>query len=150
MNPSEDLNKAHRWFAVECNNLSWELFEKASRTPDEEAQMLHAAHASCFHWMQVGNSLNEQRAMCLLTFVHSLLGHAKQAHAYATRCLELNELANSEATPFDRAAAYAAVARSYACGGNSHKAEEFMALAQKAAQRILDEPERKHFTEYLL
>jgi hypothetical protein len=29
-------------------------------------RMIHAAHAACFHWLQVGSLLNHLRAECLL------------------------------------------------------------------------------------
>ncbi|MFA6240891.1 MAG: hypothetical protein WC655_08185 [Candidatus Hydrogenedentales bacterium] len=150
MNPSDDLDKAHHWFAVECNNLAWDLFERPSRTPDEDAQMLHAAHASCFHWMHVGNALNEQRAMCLLTFAHSALGSCALALRYAVRCLELSQLDGLETTPFDLAAAYAGNARAYACSGDAKKAKEFRALAMSAAKDISDEEDRTHFLAILM
>ena len=38
-----DLEKAHRWFAIELNNLSWDLFEAPDRSGEADQQMIHAA-----------------------------------------------------------------------------------------------------------
>ena len=32
--PPFDVQRAHRWFAVELNNLAWEIVEADSRTED--------------------------------------------------------------------------------------------------------------------
>ena len=41
--------------------------------------MLDAAHASAWHWAQVGNELNRMRATMLLAEVHAVLGHGSVA-----------------------------------------------------------------------
>jgi len=45
--------------------------------------MLNAAHASAWHWTQVGTELNRMRAFMLLAEVHALLGFGQSALAYA-------------------------------------------------------------------
>lgn len=35
-------------------NDVWALLEKPGRTPDDDARMLHMAHASCLHRSRVG------------------------------------------------------------------------------------------------
>ena len=82
---SEEVEKWHRWFAIECNNIAWELSEKVDRTDDEEMAMLKAAYASSYHWSAVGKNVNRARADGLLGQVHALLGHADLALHYA-RC----------------------------------------------------------------
>jgi hypothetical protein len=66
-----DFAKAHRWVATECNNVAWELIEKASRTSDETVQMIRLAHVAAYHWDAVGNDLNRQRAENLLAKLYS-------------------------------------------------------------------------------
>jgi hypothetical protein len=61
--PPVDVAQAHRWFAVEPNNLAWDLAEMANRSPDNTERMIHAAHAACFHWLEAGNVLNHLRAV---------------------------------------------------------------------------------------
>ncbi len=50
--------------------------------------MLSAAHASAWHWAQIGSELNRMRATMLLAEVHTLLGLAPSALAYAEEMRE--------------------------------------------------------------
>jgi hypothetical protein len=82
--PTENSVEAwHRYFAVECNNRGWDLSVK-ERDPGQDEEMLHAAHASAFHWAAIGTELNRMRATMLLAEVHTLLGNGKTALAYAS------------------------------------------------------------------
>jgi len=46
-----DLDGAtHRALGVALYNHVWTLLEKADRTPAETDEMIHATHASGFHW----------------------------------------------------------------------------------------------------
>ena len=78
-----DLEKWHRWFAVECNNTAWDLAERTTRSEAENAQLLDAAHAAAFHWTQSGTELNVARARLLLAQAHALVGHGAIAVQYA-------------------------------------------------------------------
>lgn len=73
----------HRAVAVDCNNRAWALSVQA-RTPEQDLEMLTAAHASAFHWAHVGTELNRMRATMLLAEVHALLGHGPTALGLAT------------------------------------------------------------------
>ena len=79
----EDVQKWNRWFAVECNNHAWRLAEQVSRTPAEDEEMVHAAHAATLHWSRVGTELHQARAAMLLGQVHALVGDGKRALRYA-------------------------------------------------------------------
>ncbi|MFP6649298.1 MAG: hypothetical protein VB817_07545, partial [Pirellulaceae bacterium] len=82
--PTENSVEAwHRYFAVEFNNRGWDLSVK-ERDPGQDEEMLHAAHASTFHWAAIGTELNRMRASMLLAEVHALLGHGETALAYAS------------------------------------------------------------------
>ncbi len=48
----------HRSEGVETNDLTWKLFEQPDRTPDDDARMIHLAHASAYHWGLVGTAEN--------------------------------------------------------------------------------------------
>jgi hypothetical protein len=84
----EEIARFHRWNAVECNNRAWSLGEQRSRTPAEDEEMLHAAHAAAFHWAKAGTDLHQARAWMLLGQVHAALGHGQAAWAYARRSYE--------------------------------------------------------------
>jgi hypothetical protein len=72
----------HRRFAAAANNRAWELTEQ-TRSATEDQEMLHAAHASAWHWAKVGAEVNRMRATMLLAEVHALLGMGRTALAYA-------------------------------------------------------------------
>ncbi len=60
--------------------------ENPDRTQAEDEEMLHAAHASLYHWLQVGTVLHHQRGLWMIARVHAVLGHAAEALRYASRC----------------------------------------------------------------
>ena len=136
--PPFDLEKAHRWFAVEFNNRTWDLVEKDGRSADETQQMLHAAHAAAIHWKAVGTPLNEQRAENLLATAYLKAGRAEPALRHAQRCLALSEqnAAAGTETPFDRATALGCAACAHQSAGDSNEGERLMTLATRAAEKL--------------
>ncbi len=77
-----DAQAWHKRFAMSSNNLAWALSVQP-RTPLQDREMLDAAHASAFHWGQVGTELNRMRATMLLAEVHALLGYGPSALSLA-------------------------------------------------------------------
>ena len=47
----------HKQLAAEYFNLTWDLLEKTDRAQEDNDEMIHAAHASRFHWGKVGNAV---------------------------------------------------------------------------------------------
>ena len=137
--PPFDLAKAHRWFAVECNNQAWELVEKPSRTPDEVERMIRLAHTAAWHWDAVGTDLNRQRAECLLASAYAAADVPKAAAWHAERCLSFSVRNAKEETPFDRATALGCGARAHAMAGNHAQADRLRTLAKSAAAALDDE-----------
>ena len=84
---SDETTAWHRRFAAAANNRAWDLSVQ-TRNPDEDEEMLNAAHGSAWHWTKVGSELNRMRATMLLAEVHSLLGYAQSALAYAEKMRE--------------------------------------------------------------
>ena len=83
MTEAADSSKPwHLEFAKACNNRAWELSVRA-RSPDEDREMLDAAHTSAWHWAKVGTEQHRMRAAMLLAEVHALLGHGPTALALA-------------------------------------------------------------------
>ncbi|MGA2309766.1 MAG: hypothetical protein ABSG57_09500 [Candidatus Bathyarchaeia archaeon] len=62
--------ECHRKFAVDCFNLVWTLIDKKDRTKEEDDKMVHAAHASRFHWGEIGTSLEFERGEWQISSVH--------------------------------------------------------------------------------
>src|SRR5688500_15208798 len=86
-----ELQKWHRWFAVECNNRAWHLASIPSRTDDQNDEMLRAAYSASFHWSSVGKPIHIARSVMLLAHAHALLGHSELALTYARRFLSFCE-----------------------------------------------------------
>src|SRR5688572_250021 len=108
--PPFDVTRAHRWFAVELNNLAWELVEAPERSAADVGRMIDAAHGGCFHWLQVGDPLNRLRAQCLLAPAYAKAGLVGEAVRHAQRCLELSREAGDTQSAFDRATAHGSAA----------------------------------------
>jgi hypothetical protein len=53
--------KEHKKFAVDLFNLTWSLMNKKDRTKEEDDKMIHAAHASRFHWGEIVKPLQFER-----------------------------------------------------------------------------------------
>lgn len=140
-----DVNRAHRWFAVECNNIAWDLVEQSYRSKADSERMIHAAHASCFHWMHAGSALHQQRAQCLLTTVYVRLGSVEAALRHAKKCLELSRETGSEQSAFDRATTYGAAAKAHALAQQPQRADELWHSALDAVQSVDDATEHKFF-----
>jgi hypothetical protein len=134
--PPFELPKAHRWFAIECNNVAWDLIEKASRTSDETEQMIRLAHVAAYHWDSVGSDLNRQRAENLLATAYAAANVPKAAVHYAERCLSLSVKNAKEETPFDRATALGCAARAHALAGDTAQAERLRTLAKTASDAL--------------
>ena len=54
----EELALWQKRLAAAANNRAWMLAETASRSPGEDEEMLHAAHAAMYFWNIVGNESN--------------------------------------------------------------------------------------------
>ena len=141
-----DLHGAQRWFAVELNNLAWDLLAKPNRSREETERMLHAAHASVYHWLAAGNELNQLRGGILLANVYAAAGAAERALHYAEEVLKLSDQAGDQQSPFDRATALACAARANEAAGKQAEAARFGQLARQAADK-LDAEERPVFDE---
>lgn len=143
--PPFDVTRAHRWFAVELNNLAWQFVEAADRSPGDTERMIHAAHGACFHWLQVGNPLNHLRAQCLLATAYAKAGIAEGAVRHAERCLELSRQAGDTQSAFDRATAHGCAAIAFAAEGRMDAARAQHRLARAAAEQFDDPDDRPVF-----
>ena len=146
--PPFDVARAHRWFAVETNNLGWDVLQRADRNEADTERMIHAAHAAWFHWQAVGTAVNRLRAEVLLATVYHAAGRAEPAVWHAERVLAALAAAGESATPFDVVTAHAAAAAAFALAGRIHAAAVQWAEARSMATRLRDINDRavaEHF-----
>jgi hypothetical protein len=128
-----------RELGVELFNRTWALLESPGPDPDE---LVHCAHASAYHWMQVGTAANRARSEWQCARVYAVLGRAEPALHHARRCLELCESAPDEIEEFDLPFACEAMARAYTVAGDAAAAREWLDRARAAGEKIADEDNR--------
>ena len=128
--------EAHRTFAIQYHGQTWDLMDKEDRSPAEDELMIHTAHASCRHWLEVGTGLHHQRGEWLISRVYAVLGLADASLRHASQCRELTETHAELMEDFDRAFSYECLARAYALAGESDSALRYMELAEKAGEAV--------------
>ena len=130
----EDVAKWNRWFAIECNNRAWRLSEQAARTGAEDVEMLHAAHASAFHWDKVGTDLHRNRAAMLLAHVHALMGHGRAALVYARN--SFGYVMKNDSPEWEVAFAHAVLANAAAAAGEAKLHAEHYGRARELGSAL--------------
>lgn len=128
--------EVHRKLAADLFNLVWTLLEKPVRTRDEDDTMLHAAHASRYHWDKVGGPVNLARGEWQIARVYSVLERTEPTLHHARRCLEICLTHSIEG--FDLAYAFEAMARAAALSGDSGDRDHYLSLAREQAARVTD------------
>jgi hypothetical protein len=134
--------ETERRLGVDLFNKTWTLMEKADRTREEDDEMIHCAHASAYHWMQVGTPANRARSEWQCSRVHAISGHVEAALRHARRCLELVEGNPDDMKDWDLPAAYEAMARAHMVAGEAEETRRYVELGRSALARIEDEDDR--------
>ncbi|MDQ6794009.1 MAG: hypothetical protein M3067_04135 [Chloroflexota bacterium] len=138
-----DLDEAtRRALSVGLFNRTWTLLEKSDRTAAETDEMIHAAHASRYHWGEVGEGVNLARGEWQCSRVYAVLGRGEAALWHARRCVELNE-ANLNREDWDLSSAYEAMARALAVSGDLGAAADWKARAEAACATIAEADDRE-------
>ena len=137
----------HRKQAVDLFNFTWTLIDKPIRTSGEDDLMIHAAHASRYHWGIVGEKVNFTRGEWQIAYVYTILGLAQPALYHAQRCLD--QCLAGAIGDFDLAYAFEALARAHACAGQAGEAQQYQQLAEIAGKDIIEEEDRQQFQEDL-
>jgi hypothetical protein len=139
--PTEIDPTTRRTLAVDLFNHVWTLLENPNRTPEQDDEMVHAAHASRYHWGEVGEPVNLARGEWQCSRVYAVLGRAEPALWHARRCVAINE-ANGIAD-WDIASAYEATARAYLTAGDLAEVAIWKAKARQALEAITDPADRE-------
>ena len=141
--PDQDQSEIQRKYAVDLFNLTWDLMEKSNRSQAETDQMIHAAHASRYHWGVVGQPVDLARGEWQVSRVYAILHRSEPCLYHAQRCLQITLENNLQ--DFDLAFAYEAMARACHMAGNVTESEKYMSLAREAGQAIKDQTDREYF-----
>jgi len=132
-----------RQLGAELFNKTWTLMEKTERTPEENDEMIHCAHASAYHWIQVGTAANRSRSEWQCSRVHAILGQVEQALWHARRCLDIVEANPDVMKDWDLPSAYEAMARAHMVAGDREQARHYYELGNSATALIEDEDDRR-------
>ena len=136
-----------RALAVRLFNRTWELLDTVDRSADQDDEMLHAAHASRYHWGEAGEPVNRVRGEWQCSRVYAVLGRAEPALWHARRSLELCEAHGI--SDFDLAFAYEALARASIVAGDSGAAAGYAVRARVAGESIAEDSDRELFAQDL-
>jgi hypothetical protein len=139
------VEEAHKLMAIKTNGVVWQLLEKQDRSKSDDDLMVHAAHASCYHWLQAGTNVHHQRAHWLLSHVYAELNFSYPSLRHAQRCMELTLEFIDQMQDFDLAYANEALARANACRQNKEEALYYLQNAEAAGNKITSEEDRKIF-----
>jgi hypothetical protein len=130
----------HRRLGVDLFNEVWRLME--SREDDD--RLLHAAHASRYHWGEAPECRPENlaRGEWQVSRVYVVLGRPEPAVWHARRCLERCEAHGLG--DWDLAYAFEALARAHALAGD-REASAWKEKARAAGEAIADPDDRAQF-----
>ena len=128
----------HRQLGVDLFNEVWRLMQ--SREDDD--RMIHAAHASRFHWGEAPECKPENlaRGEWQVSRTYTVVGLAEPALRHAHRCLDICE-ANGLAD-WDLAYAFESIARAYKTAGKDPEAQAYKKLA--AETPVAEADDREH------
>ena len=130
-----------RRLAVDLFNGVWRLLENEDRTVEDDDRMVHMAHASRYHWGQVGAPENRSRGEWQVSRVYAVLGRAEPALHHARRGLEICQAHGI--ADWDLAYAYESLARAHAVAGDKEQARAWTEQALAAADEIAEDDDRE-------
>ena len=117
--------------------------EKKNRTSEENAEMIRDAHASRFHWGEVGTSKNFAVGEWQIARVYSLLGMPESAVYHAKRSLAYVKVGGGGFEDFHLPSSYEGLARAYATAADHRMARKYLGMAERFAKKIKNPENRK-------
>jgi hypothetical protein len=132
-----------RQLAVDLFNHAWSLPRLPQRTPEQDDELIHAAHASRYHWGEVGTAANLARGEWQVSRVYATLGYAEPALFHARRCLAYCEASPGALEDWDLPFAYEALARAHRVAGEADESRRCADRARELGERIADPEDRE-------
>jgi predicted metal-dependent phosphoesterase TrpH len=126
--------------ASQANNRAWDLAESTSRSPEEDEEMLQAAHAAMYFWKIVGNPSNRAHAAQLLAHVYALLKLPNPAKHYLKQSQPF--FLEQESAPWERAFAHAIAANVAAAAGEREPHSRHYEEAKRLVAALADPEDR--------
>ena len=132
----------HRALAVGYFNLSWELIEARTRTPNQDRDLLSAAFASRRHWIDAGGtSENLVIADWQVAHAASLAGFLDVAEAFSRAAYD--DARSAGLATWLLASTAEGRARARAAVGDRDGFERFAAEARELLAQVDDEEDRQ-------
>ena len=139
--PTTELDpQSRRALAAGLFNRVWELLEKGDRTPEDDQELVNAAHASRYHWTGLGGAKEQAIGDWQISRVYSVLGRGEPAVHHAR--LALSYASQVDGETWLLASAYEGLARAYAVAGDAHAAAEWKAKAVARLDEVTDADDR--------
>ena len=133
-----------RALAVGLYNHCWELLEIPDRTPEQDAELIHAAHASRYHWGEISDTpARLWRGEWMCARVYSILGRGEPALWHARRAVTLVEAGGDAVEDWDRPAVYEGMARASFVAGDPAAGSAWKARAAELAAALTDADDRE-------
>lgn len=130
-----------RQLAADLFNLTWTLLEQPDRTEADDDRMLHAAHASRYHWGEVGGPRQIVIGEWQCARVYSTLGRAEPALHHARRALAL--ATDADLPAWMVASAHEGLARALLVAEAPDEAAAHVAAARAALRDVTDPEDRQ-------
>lgn len=130
-----------RRLAGQANNRAWRLSESMSRTPQEDEEMLQAAHAAMHFWNIVGTRSNHAHAAQLVAHVYALLKLPEPAQHYLAKSEPF--FLGQECEPWEEACALAVKASVASAAGQSQLHASSYWTAEQRIAGLPDPEDRK-------
>jgi hypothetical protein len=138
---TEETATWQRRLASQANNRAWALAESLSRSPEEDEEMLQAAHAAMYLWRFVGNAKNHAHAAQLLAHVYALLRLPNPARYYLAKSQPF--FFGGAVEPWEMALAHAVSANVAAAQGDRAAHDEHYVGASRLIAALVDPEDRK-------
>ena len=134
--------ETQRRVAVRLYNHTWDLFDLGDeRTEAQTAEMLDAAHASNWHWSQIGRLEQAVVGAWMTSRVYAAAGLGDEAVRHAQKSFTL--LHSGDALPdWTEASVQEGLARAHLAAGDRDAAEFAAHAATDALDKITDDEDR--------
>jgi hypothetical protein len=137
----EDVVLWQKRLASQANNRAWTLAEMLHRSPEEDEEMLQAAHAAMYFWKIVGQPSNHAHAAQLLAHVYALLKLPGPAAQYLSKSMP--HFIQPGCAPWELAFAHAVAANVASAEGNAAAYARHCSDAKTVAAQITDPETRE-------
>lgn len=135
--------ETQRRVAVRLYNRTWDLLDLGDERTDEQThEMVDAAHASNWHWAQIGGLEQAVVGEWMISRVHASAGHGEAAVRHAQRAFTL--LHSGDGLPdWLEASVQEGLARAHVADGDRDAAEFAAHAANDALARIAEDEDRE-------